>query len=328
LALFGCDLGPRAIEPSQGPPLELVASDPANGAGLDCDRTDPTCGVPTDVTLALSFDRFLLPDTAIRQSITFYTGDPSNPVPPPSNTRPELTPVYDLLTRTVRYALPPGLTLEPHALYTVELPIYVKDTQPLGFRAFDGAPLAGTEPVRLSFFTGAGPGAPVPSNEVPTCEAFMNTLAGCGGSICHGREGLGPAMGLDLESASELRATAVGRPAHQTEIGDTTGVADQDPARFGANMPIIDPGRPDNSYLMYKLLIGPEPYEPAPGTDCPPGDRCDVPAVEEFDRLRNWFVRGEPMPWLSNPEERFIHHDEARLIQSFIAHGDACADSP
>ena len=309
-----------------GPPLHLVASDPPDGAGLDCDRADPTCGVATDVTLALSFDRFLLPDTATRQSITFYTGEAANPVPPPSNTRPELTPVYDLLARTVRYTLPPGLTLEPHALYTVELPIYTAE-QPYGFRAFDGAGLDPAVPARLSFFTGAGPSTPAPPGDAPTCDAFLSTLAGCGGGTCHGREGRGPAMGLELESASELRTTAVGRPAHQTEIGDTTGVADQDPARFGANMPIIDPGRPDNSYLMYKLLIGREPYEPADGEDCPAGDRCDVPAADEIERLRAWFVHGESMPWLS-PEERFIHHDEARLIQSFILRGDACAEAP
>ncbi len=282
--------------------------------------------MPTDVTLVLRFDRFLRPDTAIRQSINFYTGDPSNLVPPASGTGPEPTPSYDLMERSVRYVLPPGFTLEPHTLYSVELPIY-SDSQPFGFRAFDGAPLAGTEPVRFSFVTGAGPGDAVPAADVPTCESFLSTVSRCAGGTCHGRGGSGPAMGLDLESASDLRTTAVGRPAHQTEIGDTTGVADQDAARFGANMPIIDPGRPDNSYLMYKLLIGPEPYQPAAGEDCPAGDSCEVPATDELDRLRSWFVHGEPMPWLS-PEERFIHHDEARLIQTFIDKGDACANTP
>jgi hypothetical protein len=278
------------------------------------------------VTLALSFDRFLEPDTAIRQSIAFYTGDVSNPVPPPSNTRPELTPIYDLMARTVRYVLPSGVTLEPHTLYTVELAVY-SDAQPLGFRAFDGAPLEGTEPLRLSFQTGSGPGTAPPPADVPTCDAFLSTVSGCGGSTCHGREGRGPAMGLDLESAEDLRATAVGRPAHQTEIGDTTGVAEQDPVRFGANMPIIDPGRPDNSYLMYKLLIGTEPYAPAAGEPCPDDERCDSPPPDEIERLRSWFVHGEPMPWVSS-EEQFIHHDELRLIQTFIASGDACAAAP
>ncbi len=303
-----------------------MASEPPDGAGLDCDRTDPACGVPTDVTLELSFDRFLLPDTAIRQSISFYTGEPANSVPPPSNMRPELTPVYDLLNRRVRYTLPPGLTLEPHALYTVELPAYTEQ-QPWGFRAFDGAGLDPAAPVRLSFFTGAGPTTPPPPVDVPSCEDFLSMVAGCGGGTCHGHGGKGAAMGLELESAEALRTTAIGRPAHQTEIGDTTGVAAQGPARFGANMPVIDPGRPDNSYLMYKLLIGSEPYIPLAGEDCPPDDRCEVPAADELERLRSWFVRGEPMPWLL-PEERFIHHDEARRIQSFISRGDACADAP
>jgi hypothetical protein len=300
-----------------------VASDPPDGAGVGCDGADPDCGVPTDVSVTLSFNRFLRPDTAIRQSIAFYTGSPSNPAPPISATRPEVTPRYDVMERSVRFVLPPGFTLQPHALYTVELPIADSDGA-FGFRAFDGAPLAGKTSVRISFFTGSGPSAP-PARAVPSCADFVELLSGCVAPSCHGDGDGGPALGLSFDGVDALRATAVGQPAHEAETGDTTGLAEQNPERFGVNMPIIDPGRPDNSYLMYKLLIGTAPYELAPGAACPAGERCEAPEPAEIARLRTWFVRGEPMPYLGEAEQ-FVHHDELRAIQTFIAEGDACAN--
>jgi len=124
---------------------------------------------------------------------------------------------------------------------------------------------------------------------------------------------------------------AVARVAHQTETGATTGSTNQSPRRFGTNMPIIDPGRPENSYLIYKLLIGVPAYLPEQRGGCPEGDRCEPPSPDEIGRLRAWFVRGEPMPLAENPNDsaqRFIHHDEAEQIRAFIGHGDGCADDP
>ena len=77
--MLGCDRGPRVIEDPQGPPLHLVSSEPPNGAGLDCDPYADDCGVPTDTSITLRFDRFLLPSSAVRQSMAVYTGVPSNP---------------------------------------------------------------------------------------------------------------------------------------------------------------------------------------------------------------------------------------------------------
>lgn len=281
--------------------------------------------MPTDVSVTLSFNRFLRPDTAIRQSILFYTGNAANPAPPVSATRPEITPVYDLMARSVRFVLPPGFTLQPHALYTVELSIADSD-QAFGFRAFDGAPLAGKTSVRISFLTGSGPSTQ-PSPAVPSCADFLTLVSGCALAGCHASSGSGPAAGLSFEDADAIRATAVGQPAHETETGDTTGETAQSPERFGVNMPVLDPGRPDNSYLMYKLLIGSAPYELAPDEACPEGERCEAPDPAEMERLRAWFVRGEPMPWLSQAEQ-FVHHDELRALQTFIAAGDACANGP
>ena len=50
---------------------------PAPETGTDCGVGSPDdCGVPRDATLQIRFDRYLLPETAVRQSIRVYTGDP------------------------------------------------------------------------------------------------------------------------------------------------------------------------------------------------------------------------------------------------------------
>jgi hypothetical protein len=300
--------------------LRVVATEPADGAGLDCERSAPDCGVPTDTTLTVRFDRFLRPDTAIRQSIVLFTGDRGNLTPPPSNTRPELVPEYDLVERSVRYRLPPGFTLRAGALYTVELPL-ASDDQPFGFRAFDGAPLASDRALRMSFRTAAGPGPAVAPLAVPSCDELLALLSPCASSGCHGsREpSIPPSMGLALDSWDALARTALGKPAHQTEVGATIGQSAQAPVRFGANMPVIDEGRPDNSYLMYKLLLSPDVYLPGPGESCAEGARCEPPDPAELVRLAEWFVRGEAMP-----ASGVLHHGAASSIQAFIADPRDC----
>ncbi len=304
--------------------MQVVATEPADGAGLDCDGSATDCGVPTDVAFTVRFDRFLRPDTAIRQSIVLFTGDRGNLAPPPSNTRPELVPEYDLVERSVRYRLPPGFTLRPRALYTVELPI-ATDAQPFGFRAFDGAPLGGDRALRLSFRTAAGPAPAAAPLAVPSCDEFLALLAPCASSGCHGsREpSIPPSMGLALDSWEALARTALGKPAHQTELGATTGQSAQAPARFGVNMPVIDEGRPDNSYLMYKLLLSPDVYVPRAGESCAAGARCEPPEPAELLRLAEWFVRGEAMPASGS-----LHHGTASSIQAFIAEPRECGDEP
>jgi hypothetical protein len=320
----GCDLGPRADESSEGPSLRLVSTDPPDKAGLDCDSTDSACGVPTNVTLTLRFDRFLRPDTAIRQSISLFTGDRGNPVPPPSSTRPELVPEYDPLERSVRYRLPPGFNLQPNALYTLEV-LIASDLQPFGFRAFDAAPLAGERALRLSFMTSSGPEPSGAAPEAPDCDEMLDLLAPCGDSGCHGTSepNVPPGMGLGLDTWEAIRSTALGMPAHQTEIGATTGRTAQAPVRFGVNMPVIDPGRPDNSYLIYKLLLSPGAYLPAPGGECPDDARCEAPDPAELARLVDWFVLGEAMP---KGSANVVHHGDVSRMQAFIREGRGCWD--
>ena len=319
--LLGCDRGPRADEDARGPPLRLLASEPAGGAGLDCDPSADACGVPTDTAITLRFDRFLLPASAVWQSILIYTGTPANAVPAGG----ELTSRYDLLERTVRYGFPAGFRLHPNTLYTVELPVYSDDLQ-TGLRAFDGAPLAGTTAVRFVFFTGKGPAAvPAPSVEPPNCAEVARIFDGCTG--CHGTLGAEPEprMGLSLAGWDAIETTALGRVAHQTEIGETTGVTNEGPLRFGVNMPIIDPERPDNSYLLYKILLRPEAYAASPDVadDCAAPGGCAPPEAAELERLRAWFLRGRGMPDTA-PGESFVHHAEAALLQRYVVTGALC----
>jgi hypothetical protein len=300
----------------------LVASEPADGAGFECDPSDLTCGVPTNVTITLRFDRFLRPESAVRQAITLYTGDRGNLAPPTSSTRPELVPEYDVVERSVRYRLPPGFTLRPNALYTFELPI-ASDVQPYGFRAFDGAPLGAERAIRVSFLTANAPATVEEPLEVPACDEFLALLGPCVDAGCHGGRGSGapPSMGLALDSWESIGATALGKPAHQAELGATTGRTTQAPARFGAGMPVIDPGRPDNSYLIYKLLLSPDAYLPAAGESCPSGERCEPPEPDELARIADWFVRGEAMP-----QGGVVNHGVVSRIQAFIAEPRVCGD--
>lgn len=349
----GCDYGARELRSSLGPPLHVVATYPADGAGIDCSSSKPTCGVPIDTPLELRFDRFLLPETAVRQSIVYYTGRARTPVLlDPS--LPELIPSYDPLERVVRFLLPEGATLVPNTLYTVEFPVAGVAAAPprdvpvldWGFRAFDGAPLDEQGILRISFRTGEHrAAAPVPPP--PTCDEIVALLRCEGtGQACRSPGNAGCASchvdaklawhGLRLTSRDNLVDTAIGHVAHQTEVGSTTGVALDQPERFGAAMPIIDPYRPENSYLLYKLLIGPSVYGPSLGEiqDCASaysvavpseamGARCLEPSEAELERLRTWFVRGDRMP-PPDVDELYVFRREVRDVMSFIRAGAVC----
>lgn len=223
-----------------------------------------------------------------------------------------LQPEYDAVERVVAYRRPSGGTLERGVVYTLEIvPPDGDDPESFGFRAFDGAPLeTGPAPLNVTFRTATADAAPVPVGPVG-CEVALDRLASCVGSSCHAAPGR---MGLTLEGKAGL-VDATGRAAHQTELGPVAGTTNVSPARFGVQMPLIDPGRPENSYLLYKMLIRTESWEPEGSGDCSSGWRvplalggepgeCLAAPAAELARAREWFVRGEPMPPPSLPEPR------------------------
>jgi hypothetical protein len=327
--------------------VRLLASSPAEGSGEECgsDGADD-CGVPVNATISLRFDRFLDPSTVNRQAIHVYTGNPDTSVGIPFDVR------YDPVERVVQFRMPVGYAFEPRVLYRVEL-LVPERADDFGIRAFDGAVLGQRGlPLDWSFLTSRVTETQAVA-EPPTCDdivtgvlAFPN-LGNCASGECHRAEAnqLGAAPeGLWLDNKTNFRNTTIRRVAHETELGDEAGVPLQDPARFGVQMPLIDPQNPGNSYLLYKLLRNPVNFEScAEGTassvcDEPASkflsvypeipleeDQSLEPSTEESIRLREWFVRGEPMPY-ARGGPRGVTIQGLRALSAFIAAGADCSE--
>jgi hypothetical protein len=135
---------------------------------------------------------------------------------------------------------------------------------------------------------------------------------------------------MDLSGASAVVDTVIRVAARQTMRSATMGGVSSASYRFGDDMPRLDPGNAGNSYLVYKLLVNPENHpdevdvaeEPDPwlGGITPPAS----PSLDELERLRSWFVRGEPMPLNAH-----LLPNETRAVVRWILLGapvSSCAD--
>lgn len=249
----------------------------------------------------LDFDRFLLPTTTFRQSICLQPVLGVVTAAKDCARGVLLEPAYDPVLRRVTYRQPAtSAGLAPSTRYTISVFPPPDDGTAYGILAFDGAPLAAA--VSLEFTTRSSePGGvsvePPPS--VDFCAALDQQVfkascasGGChtsGGPVDHG-VGVGPAQGLDFSSNAALKATAVARVAHGTQTGEHAAQGEVASPRFGRAMPLIDPTRPGNSYLLYKLLARED--NGAPGSDA----AAERARVEEIARLRAAIVVGMPMP--------------------------------
>jgi hypothetical protein len=298
--------------------------------------------VPLNTVIEIRFDRYLMPSTAVRQSLRVFAGGPQNSV--------FFQPQYDVIERVVTFV--PTANLAPNLLYTIEF-VTKAEGGTDGFRAFDGAELEESDsvPLRFNFRTGTQTET-IERPRVPSCNDVVRQLlpeSTCGRAACHNpttEEGcptgsahepsdptgpcIGvPRMGLDLSSATGLVTTAIGVVAHQSEIGSQGGVPLRNPSRFGVQMPRIDPGSPGNSYLIYKLLRNPKNFELADNPDvCVTAHRvpladgqCLPPSEAESARLRDWFVRGQPMPL---KQDLRYTRDQLVDLQRWIAAGANC----
>ena len=116
-----------------------------------------------------------------------------------------------------------------------------------------------------------------PARAVPRHEEALAALAGCRG--CH--EGPTAALGLDV---TDLRGTAIGVPAVEVR-GATFG-------RGLGGLERIEPGHPERSYLVYKML-GEGPIVGATmGDEAMPGEPLPRASISVVSR---WIAAGAPM---------------------------------
>ena len=247
----GCDLGPFHNQTSTGPPIVLVSSNLAT--------------YTVDQPVVLSFNRFLDPNTVSRQSIALDDSSGNSVMAPLL--------AYDPVTLTVTLSNPtPGaawLTVGQQYRVIIGVPSYEGGPgAPFGLQAIDGATLAA--PLTQTFTAGAA--AMPPASGPPTIEFCRDIFTpifaySCGYSGCHGPGhleagqsidgGSGYArLGLDLSSPQGVLATALNQVADESNTGPLASVASQTIGGvWGVNMPIIAPGQPGNSWMMYKTLL-------------------------------------------------------------------------
>lgn len=215
----------------------------------------------------MRFDRLLAPSTIDRALVRVTTGG----LQAFAGLR------YDVLRRELGVYPNPN-DLRPGLEYVL--------TVDVGLRGWDGSALAA--PVVVRFRPTAREA--VAPDVAPSLRWQVAPLLArrCAGSGCHG--GIEPAMGLDLSSAGAIRASAVGVLAR--ERGGRAFAEALDPR--WSTMARVDPGiapgqgRPEYSYLVYKLLgEGPIWGARMPRGRAPLGD-------EETRLVVDWVAAGAP----------------------------------
>lgn len=286
-----------------------------------------TADVVATTSFRLTFDRFLLPTATFRQSVCLQPVLGSITAASDCVRGVTLEPAYDPVLRRITYRQPStSAGLAPGTRYTISVFPPPDDGTTNGILAFDGAPL--DRAVSFAFTTRDSEPAGT-SVEPPPSVDFCATLdqnvfkASCAAGGCHTGSGavdhgvvLGPAEGLDFSSSAALRATAVSRVAHQTQTGEHADQGESNPSRFGRAMPIIDPTRPGNSYLLYKLLAS--EANGAPGSDA----AAERARVDEIARLRAAVVVGMPMP-PANGASKPVDQQQLEQISDWILTGAA-----
>jgi hypothetical protein len=117
--------------------------------------------------------------------------------------------------------------------------------------------------------------------------------------------------GLILDTAEGVARTARGKPAQGSNTGPRAGLGMKQEKHFGVDMPVIDPGDPGNSWLMYKLLLAVPPASSQPSIRCgvgpvpfsglPSALRVEATALSQLERdVLHQFVPGREMPYPSD----------------------------
>jgi hypothetical protein len=316
LASAGCDAGSPSNQPLDLPPVHvtdvLAATNVDDGGALVYQSIMfPTgdAGVLSTSAFKIRFDRLLLPMTATRQAVCVQSVAAPATSAAQCGSGVSLEPSYDPVKREITYRQPVGQApLITGVLYKLSVYAAVQDTDN-GVRSMEGIPLAAQQ--QVNFDVASNPGGQVPPYDVlstadhycktpdPNCtdittcpRAVSVILHGCAYNGCHAGNGdASAAEGMELGTAYGLLTTAINHVSHETETGEAASTAQPAGLRFGRSMPILDPGVPGESYLVYKLLAN--PHNPLVLSFPNPKGLAEAP---EVTRLRNAVVVGMPMP--------------------------------
>lgn len=312
----------------------------------------PGRNLPVDGTIQIAFDRYLLPASITRQSVAVLdaSGAAVDPV---------LT-TYDPVSRTVSVSGSTSTWLTPGLSYKLKFTIPPdEDVDDRGLRAIDRAtldlnqPLIAPQPVgpaglEIAFFAEEAKGQKA-VKDVSFCGDVMPIFSmKCVSGVCHaGSTEVDQAAGLVLDSFTGIQKTAIGRIANGASSGGRSIAAGPRAPRrvFGVDMPIIQPGEPDNSWLLYKIELAREPVidtglndaficNSKAGADTvalPTSDpfRFDVKidAPSDFERsVLSDYVLGREMPFPqaggpTSSRDQGLTFDERQRIRLWIAQG-------
>ncbi len=232
--------------------MTVVDSDAADGA------------VEQNGAIRIRFNRYLLPSSITRQSVVLV--DSSNQ----AYSNPIVT--YDPVTLTVTLsnsdATKPNW-LTPGQVYKVLLPLPAETTSHATLLAIDGA---GLDPAttRTILFTASATLDATPALSLNFCtDIYPVFQQKCGaGTVCHSDPAgaANPASSLVLLSPEGVANTALNRVAQGANTGGRAGIGAAPGKVFGVDMPLIAPGNPGNSWLLYKTLLAPVPVSNDAGT--------------------------------------------------------------
>jgi hypothetical protein len=236
--LVACDAGKRDDVQPLGPAILVVGVNVGDGQPL-----------PTNGSIQIAFDRYLLPSTVNRQSFAILDGA-NKPL------GADLVPLvqYDPVARTVTLSAPVQPWLTEGQPYKLVLGIPDGNADMGGVRAIDRATLSPAQTREFAFFV--APARPIPQEPaVKFCRDVLPLFAAkCSLSSCHGT-GSSAASGLVLDTSAGVAATALNRVAQGSNRGSRSDLSRSIDRLFGFDMPLIDPGNPGNSWLMYKIEL-------------------------------------------------------------------------
>lgn len=241
-AATSCDAGKRHKQQTIGPAITVL------GVNVGPDKM-----LPADGSIQIAFDRYLLPSTVNRQSIAIVDGA-HQPL------SPDLAPVvlYDPIARTVTLSPPKLPWLTEGQPYTLLLGLPEGDAEQGGVRAIDRATLFPDQTREFGFLVGPKASTPI-EPLVSFCRDVLPIFASkCSLSTCHGTGGRSAAS-LVLDTSAGVGATALNRIAQGSNTGPLSTRPPAGQTQFGIDMPIIDPGNPGNSWLIYKVDLARPP---------------------------------------------------------------------